>query len=380
MIKLAVTMFERAIELDPEFAVAWARLSDQHSRVFHFGHDWTEERRRAARRAVDKALELEPNHPESILALAFYHYRCDRDFERALDGFSRVLAISPNNTDALSGRAWVLRRQGRWEEAADSLERVLELSPRDSRTPFNLSDIYQCLRDFQRAEEYVNLTISLAPDRADGYIGKLLLFFFQGRWSDAWAVYEELPTSFAITEMMRLGLKYSERDYEEALATLDAIPEAVIERAHGQRAAGMRELFECDYYYRLGNERAMRQACGQARRILETQAKTYPGVDSIHNDLGLAYAFLGRKDEAIREGEHAVALVENDALRSSDAVRNLANIYVLVGEHDLAIDRIEHLLAIPSTMTVGYLRSHPNWDPLRDNPRFQALLEKYEQR
>ena len=96
--------------------------------------------------------------------------------------------------------------------------------------------------------------------------------------------------------------------------------------------------------------------------------------------LGLTYAYLGRKDDAIREGERAVELVSNDALLASVYAKNLARIYALVGEPEAAIDQIEYLLAIPSPLTGGWLRVHPYWDPLRDHPRFQALLEKYDER
>jgi TolB-like protein/Flp pilus assembly protein TadD/predicted Ser/Thr protein kinase len=375
--RLAVTMFERAVELDPEFAVAWASLSQQHSRIYHVGNDRAPERCDAAKRAVDRAIELEPDLVEVRLAMAFYYYRCDRDYERALDEFSRVLAINPANTAALSGRAWVLRRQGRWEEATGLLERVLDLSPRDSSTPFTLSQIYRYLRDFQKAKKYADLTISLAPDLVDGYAMKWAYFYNQGRWSDARAVYEEAPAGL-LTGITRFNQEFAERRFEEALATLNAIPETVFEERMGERGAGLQAMFECHCRYRLGDQRGVEEACGRARFILEEQTKVSPDNEELHTWLGTVYASLGRKDDAIREGELAVALVKHDALSVSSAMGGLAQIHAFLGNHDEAIDRIEHLLSIPSGFNVGYLREHPHWDPLRDHPRFQALLEKYD--
>jgi serine/threonine-protein kinase len=377
--KLAVTMFERAVELDPEFAVAWASLSDRHSEIFHFGHDRTPARRDAAKQAVDRALELDPDLPEVRLALAFYYYRCDRDFDRALDEFSRVLVINPNNTDALKGRAWILRRQGRWEEAVALLERVFGLSPRDSDAPYNLSRTYFLLRDFQKARKYADLTISLAPDLVDGYVTKWEHFYFQGQWTAARAAFDEMPTNLqrGITEFNQ---EFAERRFEEALATLNAIPETELERALGERAAGLQAMFECACHYHLGDQRGVQAACGRARFIFEEQTKASPENEDLHGWLGAAYAILGRKDDAIREGELAVALVKHDALMVSSAMNELAQIYALLGEHDKAIDQIEYLLSVPSHLNVGFLREHPSWDPLHDHPRFRALLGKYEER
>ena len=375
--KLAVTMFERAVELDPEFALAWASMADQHSRIYHYGNDRTPERRHASKQAVDRALELDPDLPEVRLALAFYYYRCDRDFEHALDEFSRVLAISPNNTYALSGRAWILRRQGQWEDAAGLLERVFALSPRDSGTPFTLSQIYQSLRDFQKAKKYADLTISLAPDVVDGYLMKWQLYYVQGRWRDARAVLDEVPAGLPMG-ITQFNQEFAERRFEEALATLNAIPKAEFERQMGERGAGLHAMFECNCYHFLGDQRGVEKACGRARFILEEQTKASPDNEELHLWLGAVYATLGRKDDAIREGELALALAKHDVLLVSAAVNDLAQIQVFLGNHDEAIEQIEYLLSTPGGLNVGYLHEHPYWDPLRDHPRFQALLEKYD--
>jgi tetratricopeptide (TPR) repeat protein len=326
---------------------------------------------------VEKAIELEPDLVEVRLAMAFYYYRCDRDYERALDEFSRVLAINPNNTAALSGRAWVLRRQGPWEGATGLLERVFDLSPRDSGTPYTLSHIYRYLRDFQKAKKYADLTISLAPDLVDGYVMKWEQFYLQGRWRDARVALDEVPAGLPMG-ITQFNQEFAERRFEEALATLNAIPEGELEKRMGERGAGLRAMFECDCHYRLGDQRGVEEACGRARFILEEQTKDSPDNEELHMWLGTVYATLGRKDDAIREGELAVALVKHDALLVSSAMSELAQIHAFLGNHDEAIDQIEYLLSIPSELNVGFLREHPFWDSLRDNPRFQALLEKYE--
>ena len=376
-ILLAITMYERAVELDPEFAVAWANLSMRHSLLYFNGLDRTPERRAAVRQATERSLELDPALPEGHNALGFYYYRVHGDYERALEEFARTLAIRPNDTDALGGRAFVLRRQGRWEESVRLLERVFEMSPRDPEVSYGLSSIFAYLRDFRRAEEYADLAISLAPDELDGYWGKISALFLQGRFRDVRAVFDELPMSSPRIKIEWISLEIADRRFEAALARVHGTPEAVYEQASGTRAAGRRSLDECACYFFLGDQRGVQEACGRARVILEEKTREYPDDYWIHHSLGLTYAYLGRKDDAIREGERAVALVPKDALRGPTFVQRLAVIHALVGEPEAAIDQIEYLLSIPSKLTVGWLRVHPFWDPLRDHPRFQALLEEY---
>jgi serine/threonine-protein kinase len=125
-------------------------------------------------------------------------------------------------------------------------------------------------------------------------------------------------------------------------------------------------------------ERA-RQACEGAVLLLESTIEARPEDPRVHEALGLAYAYLGRKAEAIREGERAVSIapVSEEAEFGPKFVTGLARIYAMVGEPDAALDRIDHLLSIPGTLTVARLRTHAMWDPLRDHPRFAEILEKY---
>jgi serine/threonine-protein kinase len=303
-----------------------------------------------------------------------------------LEEFDRTLATRPNYTEALIGRALVLRRQGRWEESTDLLERVLEISPRDSLPAYNLSGNYRFMRNFRRAEEYADLCISLAPDRPDGYSAKTMALFVQGKLRDARAVLDELPISSPMMTIWGIRLEIVERRFGAALAKLHESPAAVYAQVGGEKTAGSRALNECACYFFLGDQRGIREACGRALVTLEERTGEHPDNHWFHVSLGQTNAYLGRREEAIREAERAVALmpVENDAIVGVRHLEGLARVYALMGEPDAAIERIEYLLSIPSPLAVvgGQLTSdggqvHPFWDPLRDHPRFQALLEKH---
>jgi len=179
-------------------------------------------------------------------------------------------------------------------------------------------------------------------------------------------------------KIRRINLEIADRRFEAALARVHETPEAVYEQGYGERATGQRALHECACHFFLGDQRGVQEACGRARVTLEEKTHEYPDNFWFHYSLGQTYAYLGRKDDAIREGERAVALapISKDATTGPRLVRNLAVIYALVGEPEAAIDQIDYLLSIPSQLSVGWLRVHPFWDPLRDHPRFQALLEE----
>ena len=240
----AIKMFERAVELDPEYAVAWASLSTALSWHYFNGAKRTLERQTAALLAAERSVELDPALPNGHLALASYHYYCHRDYERALEEFNLALAIRPDNLTALLGRAAILRRQGRWEESTSLFEKAFDASPRDSSVAYNLSGNYGSMRDFRRAAEFADLAISLAPDKPGGYQLKLEILVAQGRYREARKVLEEEPTGAPIMVAWRITLEITEERIEEALAALRENP-AVYERVLGQKGNGYHAVVEC---------------------------------------------------------------------------------------------------------------------------------------
>ena len=172
-----------------------------------------------------------------------------------------------------------------------------------------------------------------------------------------------------------------------ALEKLLESPVDLYEQVAGEKAAGWQALDECACHFFLGDRRRVEEACGRALVTLEGKTTENPDNLWFHQSLGLTYAYLGRKEEAIREAERAATLMptEKDAVDGPRVLEGVARIYAFLGEPDEAIERIEYLLSIPSFLSVvdGRLTGsgfpiHPFWDPLRDHPRFQALLEEYE--
>ena len=370
-IQLGIQMFERAVELDPGFALSFAVLSEAHSSMYHFGYDGTEERLLRAKAVVDKALELQPELPEAHLALAWYHYWGRLDYERALEELAIAERGLPNDVRNRLLTAAIWRRQGKFEAAVDHFEEAFELSPQDARIAFNIGDSYRALRRYAEADRYYDLSISLAPDQQYAYAERAYNYIsWLGDTKRARDVLEKMPGKRRDVQIRSLDLWRLERNYEAILdfASSDAQPDgwsSALQVAKAYSLMGEPELAHASY--------------DSARAILEKALDAHPDDNRIHSALGFAYAGLGRKEEAVREGKRAVELypVSKDEFDGPFVVQDLAEIYAMVGEDHAALDEIEYLLSIPSWCSVQDLRLDPIWDPLRDHPRFQALLEKY---
>ena len=167
-----------------------------------------------------------------------------------------------------------------------------------------------------------------------------------------------------------------ERNYQ---ATLDLLASTPVESFQSQFRFTPKAQIAGGVYLLMDEQERASASYDSARILLEKEVKERPEDHRTHSSLGIVYAGLGNKEEAIREGKFGVELmpVSKDAYIGLYRVEDLAYIYVLVGEYDLALDRLEYLLSIPCKLSVPLLRLDPKWDPLRDHPRFQELLEKY---
>ncbi len=372
----AVAMFERAAELDPSFALAYAELSEAHSLMYHWIIDRTPERREQARIAAERALEIDPDLPEGHRALAYYHYRGHRDYEAALEEFAIAARALPNDSQLLEGIAYIWRRQGRFEEAAANLEKAFEIQPKSDWIAAELAQTYSTMRRYPAADRFYHRAIALTPDQPAPYQSRALNYLkWRGEAAAARRTLESMPRQDATGSVLAwYRLEVFERNYRAALEHLDRNTKA---RLIGVESASYpRDLLHALVYRRLGEPEVARAHFENARLLLERLLP--PGkVDArLHITLGLTYAGLGRKDDAVREGRLAVEQypLASDAFIGPRFLEHLAEIYVMVGDHDAALDQLELLLSIPSDLSVPMLKISPQWDELRGHPRFEALL------
>jgi len=374
-LRLAVAMFERAIDLDPEFALAHAALSRAHSAMYHYRHDLSSQRLAAARAAADRALKLDPDLPDAHRALGYYYYFGYRDYDSALDELAIVEEARPNDAQLIADIGYILRRQGVWDEAVARQERALDLDPQNHETAVNLAISYRLLRRYEDADRLCDRAIALAPDHPLSYTTKAVNYWL---WSAAIdrsrAVLETMPAQGQPVELLLWQFQLSdERRWQDLL---DLVESTAVEVAADQIWFFPNSLIKCFCAVQLDDEALARTACTAARTDMERAVAEQPDDPRVHSALGWALALAGDRAAAIRHGELAVTLcpVSRDALEGRAFEMQLARILAWADKPDAAIDRIEVLLSDPSELSVAQLTIDPIWDPLRDHPRFQELL------
>ena len=370
---LTVQSFERAVALDPGFALAWARLSESQGELYHRAYDKSEDRREKTKAALDRAVDLAPDIPEVHRAAGLYVYRVHRDYDRALTEYALAGRGLPNDAELLALRAFIHRRQGRWTETIALMEKAVELNPRHTANINDLCNTYLVVRRYEDAIHCYDLAVGMAPDEIDPYLSKSEAYLqWRGTTGEARAILESIPpNSDERVQIIWFYQEIYERKYEAAVQRLTLFPSRTIMN-------DPKELYLGLAYALLGRHELAREAFDVARINLEEQVRESPEAEWIHQSLGLAYAGLGLKNEAIREATRAVEIVPmlKDAYSGPVQLMLLAEIYTMVGEHDAALDQIEYLLSIPSFISVPMLRLDPAWDPLRDHPRFRRLVEQ----
>jgi TolB-like protein/cytochrome c-type biogenesis protein CcmH/NrfG len=376
----AVGFYERAVQLDPAFALAWARLSRANAHVYFGGLDKTPARRDATERALNTAQKLQPNSPETLLAQAYYQYWVLRDYDLSKGTFGRVRELLPGSSDVPGALALIARRQGRWDESVAYWEQTLVLDPRNTEWLALAAQTYANLRQFPAALKTYDRLLDIVPNDPDTLAAKARIYQAEGNLEQAGkfltGVNAQTPSFNAfLTKMNQLFL---ERHFDEAIRLIHS---RLIESPN---VSDIDRLFN-PFFLVLAQENAgdivgARATAQQMLRPLEPLSQKDPDNPNFAQALSIIYAVLGEKDAAIKEAERAITLLPSgkDAVDGPRAEENLAFVEHLVGDKDSAIPRLQHLLQIPysNCLTPALLRLHPQWDSLRGDPRFQKLCEE----
>ena len=382
-LKQSEQLYARAIELDPKFALAFARYSQLESWIVHT-FERTRERREKARALAEQALQLQPDLPEAHLAMGFSRYYGDNDFEAALKEFEIAQRGLPNESEGYLALGAIQRRQGKWTESTANLEKAASLNPKDSWVLQNLAFNYQMLRNFDAANKTIDRGLEVNPAGLGLWeVKSKLAIAEKGDLSVAEKAFEavkSMPMSNEIKLRIagaRADLFLLERKYKEGLREAESLPDDLL--------AGIPAAL-CGKYYLIGfarkalhDEAGARAAFLKAKDLLEGQLKQSPDAAEFHIQLAKVLAYLGEKDAALAEARRATELLpeSKDAFGGPEIAVGAAEVYSIVGENSRAIELLDGLLSRPSGMTVPLLKLSPVWDPLRNDPQFQALLNKY---
>ncbi len=380
-IRLSIEMYEKAASLDQSFYQAYAYLSRAHGTYYWMYFDHSSKRVAKAKEAADRAFQINSDAPEVHTAFGYYSYHCKLDYEQALKHFALALEKQPNESEIHLGIAAVKRRQGKLDEAVEILKLASELDPRSALIAFNLGETYALLRNYKEAEIWYNRALFLSPEYDRAYSWKTRLFINQGDTKKARQVLEEASQALGIIDPSLIIYPWVlvdifEEKYEEALKRLSsessqAYPDQFYFIPKADLAAQIYGLMK--------NQQMEKSSYEAALKYLEEKIQEEPEDSRYYSALGIAYAGLGRKQEAIRAAEKAIEIlpISKEAYRGALRATELAQVYTMVGEYDKAFDLIDQLLSIPGELSIPLLRIDPIWAPLRSLPRFQKIEAKY---
>jgi TolB-like protein/tetratricopeptide (TPR) repeat protein len=380
----ALQMYQAAVDRDPRFAQALAGVTKTNLSMYWEYYDRSQERLARAKQAADRAVALHPELADAHNALGLYYYWGMLDYPKALDAFAAALQIQPSSGEALSGMGWVLRRQGRWAEAVERLKTAADLDPKNAGRAFDVGLTSALAGRYADADRALTRSLSLNPQWAQVYAERSWLqLLWHGDGDGAQAILDEasqvpgLADDAGSLAEVQFLVALARRDWQGELRRLDAETRGAIDNQETYLPV---PLLRGQVRALTGHADLARRSFEAARADLEQRLKHDPEDHRLHGSLGIAYAGLGRRDDAVREVRLGCDLMppSKDALRAILRAEDLAVVYAMVGRSSEAIATLDDLLARSGWRTAHILRLDPRWDSLRGDPRLQALLRKYE--
>ena len=386
LLRKAISFFERAVQLDPNFALAWARLSRGHAAVYFVGTDTTAARRDAAKKALETAQKLQPNSPETQLALGYYQYYVPRDYGLAKSTFGLVGRMLPGSSEVSAALAFVARREGHWDESIAYWEEALALDPRNVELLNQTAITYTMLRQFPTALKLHDRALDITPSDSDLMAVKASIYQAQGNLREAAELLSQItaqtPSTIALViKMTQLRL---ERNYAEAIQFLQARLAQFHSASDTDKA--ITQVILAVTQRLAGDTAGARVAAEQACNTLEQLCKNQPDSAAFAAMLSLANSALGEKNSALKQAERAIKLLPSakDRVQGPACEEILALIQTMFGENSQAISTLTRLLQTPysswfygqTPVTPALLRLDPYWDPLRGDAAFQKLCEE----
>jgi TolB-like protein/tRNA A-37 threonylcarbamoyl transferase component Bud32 len=375
----AVQLLEQAIARDPLFFDAYCQIAGAHDRIYFLGFDHTEARLKLSETAMQSIHRLRPDSGETHLALAQHLYWAYQDYDRAQQQLNAARAALPNESRIPLLAGYIERRQGHWAKSLEQMNRALELDPRNFSILQQISLTYQHLRRYKEMATTLDNVLAIAPKDIPTRAQRARVDM---EWradpkplhTTIQTILAEDPNAAPVLVDHWLAVALRERDPVAAKRALSVMPS---DGCYDENIPFPNSWCEGLAAYFRGDGAAATAAFTHARKEIERTVRDQPDYAAALCALGVVDAALGNKEAAIREGERAVELMpaKKGAIDGAMLTQYLAVIYAWTDEKDRAIERLAEAAKLPgSQVSYGHLRLHPFWDPLRGDPRFEAIV------
>jgi len=379
---VAINLYKKSIELDSTFALPYARLAKAYLSLYWFHYDRSSELLENSKKSIDVALKIDPDLGEAYIALGIYQYYVFLNYPEALKQFETALKYLPDNSECLFFMAAVYRRMGNWVKAKEYFIKSFKIDPRRLETTLNTAETLVLLGEYSEALHYINLTINISPESAEAHRYKIDLYLkWEGNTKNARKSLEETSLIFNLSLYPELIEKVVILDifdgyYQNALDYLSTVN---FEAVQPQFYYYPKSLYYAWIYDFMKDPERARHFYNLSQLLLEEKIEENPDDSRLFSSLGICYAGLGQKDQALQAGGKAVELlpISKEAYRGVYRLGDLARIYVMVGEYELALESLDYLLSIPGVLSAKLLQLDPIWKPLWDLPEFKELINNY---
>ena len=372
-LRRAISFYEQAVALDPRFAAAWSRLAATYS-VLYANSTPTPQLAEKAREATERIEALAPGRAEAALATGAYSRLVLHDSKRSLATLEAAIRTAPNDAALSSSLSASAAAAGQWEAGLGYARRAWSLDPRSVRAAQRVVLMLAAMRKFSEAQAAADSALALAPTNLAVIEYRAMVPLAQGDLAGARAVIRRLSAGVDRSALIAYLGNY--RDLYWVLDDADqrallALPPSAFDDDRTVWA-----IVRAQTYDLRGDSVRARAYADSARIAIEEQIRLTPNDDQRHLFHGLALAYLGRKAEAIAEGERSVVMMSTskDAVSGAYNEHVLARIYAMFGEREKAIAMLRDVLAAPYPLTGAWLRIDPGFASLRGDPRFEALV------
>jgi TolB-like protein len=375
----SIESFEEAVRLDPQFAQAWAQLSRRESFMVSNLLDPSPQRKEAARKALKEAMRLGPELAETQLADGFYHYHVERDYDGAKKRFEAARRSYPNDPWPPYALGAICRRQGEWTKGIDLFTQAIALNPQDVFSLTDASSTNLAMRDVAGAQKLLARAHDLSPENAGVLVQQAVTYQMTGDLAHAKAVLEPVQSLNGDSNLMIaiVSTAILSRDYGRALALLKTQLETPQDLG---TSLGAFQSSMGDLQRHGGDDNSARVTYAQARATLTAAVAQEPDNPNLLSGLAWTEACLGDKTASLAHARQAVAAMpaSKDAWIGPAYEESLARVEAHFGDKESAIPAVQHLLGISygtPPITTALLRLDPDWDNLRDDPRFEKLCQ-----